>query len=134
MDEFCRTRIRYARPSRICACCTGDPTQADRGVAGTASRIFVAKDKELTAKGLCAPQSSVNLTLSQWQLASRRAGPSMLRFTVNDPVTFDSLEAGIVDLNTGGGTVPEPTTLLLVAAGAVAGIARRRERKKVHGA
>lgn len=48
------------------------------------------------------------------------AGPSMLRFTINDPLTFVALESGTVALTSGGGggtSVPEPTSGLLVALG-----------------
>ncbi len=56
------------------------------------------------------------------------AGPHFLRYTVNDSVTFDVLDRGVVDLNTGGGSAPEPATFLLVAAGALARIARQLEK------
>lgn len=39
------------------------------------------------------------------------AGPSMLRFTINDPVSFDAIESGDVDLVSSlgdGASVPEP--------------------------
>lgn len=62
------------------------------------------------------------------------AGPSALRFTINDPVTFDSLEVGNVEPNTGGGTVPQPATLLLVVAGAAALAAHRREKRRAFSA
>lgn len=48
------------------------------------------------------------------------AGPSMLRFTINDPLTFVALESGTAALTSGGGggtSVPEPTSGLLVALG-----------------
>lgn len=48
------------------------------------------------------------------------AGPSMLRFTINDPLTFVALESGSAALTSGGGggtSVPEPTSGLLVALG-----------------
>jgi len=59
------------------------------------------------------------------------AGPSMLRFTINDPVTFDSLETGVVDLGTngGGGAIPEPGTLGLMLT-ALAAVATSRSRRR----
>lgn len=59
-----------------------------------------------------------------------QAGPSVLWFTVNDPVTFDALETGGVDLRIGGGggVLPEPSTALLSVA-ALAMLSRRLPRR-----
>lgn len=57
------------------------------------------------------------------------AGPSTLRFTINDPVTFEALERGAVELTSGGGgnSVPEPAPVALAALGLLAAtVARRR--------
>lgn len=57
------------------------------------------------------------------------AGPAMLRYTINDPLTFDELESGTAALSLGGGvvtSVPEPSTsLLLSLAFCVAALGRR---------
>lgn len=45
------------------------------------------------------------------------AGPKFLRYTVNDPVSFDSLERGVIDMIPGGGTVPEPSTYAMSVLG-----------------
>lgn len=54
-------------------------------------------------------------------------GPIGLRYTINDPVTFDPIERGSVNLAPGGGgtTVPEPATSLLLAVGAAAAASKR---------
>lgn len=57
------------------------------------------------------------------------AGPAMLRYTINDPLTFAALEAGVMDLRVAGGpsTVDEsPTWMLLLAAGLVSLLTRQR--------
>jgi hypothetical protein len=62
------------------------------------------------------------------------AGPSMLRFTVNDPVTFDSLETGVVTSSTGdgGGTqMPEPGTAGLLLAALVGLLVRSRDGRRL---
>jgi hypothetical protein len=59
-------------------------------------------------------------------------GPSMLRFTVNDPVTFDAWEAGHVELRRGGGAIPLPGTPVLLLAALAAGAAYRRRTLERH--
>lgn len=50
-------------------------------------------------------------------------GPAGLRYSVNDPLNFDTLETGDVTLTTdGGGTVPEPAPGALVALGLLAAV------------
>lgn len=60
-------------------------------------------------------------------------GPSMLRYTINDPVTFAELERGAAAITIGGGggsTVPEPASwaLILVAMGGLAAVGRNARK------
>ena len=61
------------------------------------------------------------------------AGPSMLRYTINDPVTFAELELGAAAITIGGGggsNVPEPASwaLILVAMGGLAAVGRNARK------
>lgn len=56
------------------------------------------------------------------------SGPTGFRYTVNDPVTFDTIERGSINVGSGGGgtTVPEPATWALLVVGTAAAASRSR--------
>ena len=95
--------------------------QADGGLASDGYFDALA-----LADGIVAPKDLGGfIARFDW---AESAGPTMFSFTINDPVTFDALEAGAVDVTTngGGGTIPEPGTLALLALAGAAAWGRRR--------
>lgn len=55
------------------------------------------------------------------------AGPQFLRYSINDPVTFDALDRGLLDLGIGGGgTMSLPSTAALAVAACALMAGRRR--------